>query len=161
MSDEKAMKDLVLGDVVVADEGPLGASVRVGNDRKVWFNAAGELELIRWLAVKRGAIKDKHNNARDRRYVMDEQKTELKKEIPRARLPWAEITDAERVQRLREVIKCDQASVAALRREVAELRDILMRHRHGSDNELLVPAERRCFGPHEPAQGCVQGQERF
>ena len=92
---------------------------------------------------------------------MDDQKAELKREIPRERLPWAEITDAERVQRLREVIKRDQASVAALRREVGDLREILMQHRHGSDNALLVPAERRCHGQAELAQGCKPGQEWF
>ena len=61
MNDEKAMKDLVLGDAVVVDDGPLGISVRIGNDRKVWFNAVGEMDLLRWLAVKRGCIIDAPN----------------------------------------------------------------------------------------------------
>jgi hypothetical protein len=91
---------------------------------------------------------------------MDELNTELKIEIPRERMPWVEITDAERVQRLREVIKRDQNVTSAMRREVGELREILMQHQHGASG-LLVPAERRCHGQAELAQGCKPGQEWF
>ena len=92
---------------------------------------------------------------------MDEQKAELKpREIPRERMPWGEITDSERVQRLREVIKRDQRTTCALRREVGELREILMQHQHGVSG-LLVPAERRCNGQAEMEQGCKPGQEWF
>jgi hypothetical protein len=61
MCDGKAMKDLVLGDAVVMDDGQLGISVRIGSDRKVWFNAKGAMELLRWLAIKHGIVIDTPN----------------------------------------------------------------------------------------------------
>lgn len=94
---------------------------------------------------------------------MDEQKPEIKqREVPRERLPWNEITDAERVQRLREIIKRDQMGAGVLRREIGELREIFMRHQHGANNAVLVSAERQShYGQTEVASGCKLGQEWF
>lgn len=65
-------------------------------------------------------------------------KTEI--EVPRERLPWAQITESERLERLRTIIKSDQRDRERLRGELREMRKMLMNHRHGADETLLIPA---------------------
>lgn len=61
-------------------------------------------------------------------------------ELERARMPWEEITDSERIERLRCIIKQDQNRIGKLSQEISELRDLIRRHRHGDDHEVLTPA---------------------
>lgn len=67
-------------------------------------------------------------------------------EVPRERLPWAEITESERLERLRTIIKREQQDRARVREEMGELREMVLNHRHGEDNTLLIPAGRRNNG---------------
>ena len=68
------------------------------------------------------------------------------KEVSRERLPWSQITDAERIERLREIAKREQREKAQLRQEIYALRNIVLYHRHGQDNELLIPAQQKHDG---------------
>ena len=58
----------------------------------------------------------------------------------RARMPWEEITETERIERLRYIIKQEQNRNGKLSQEISELRDLIRRHRHGDDHEVLVSA---------------------
>ena len=47
----------------------------------------------------------------------------IKKEVPRNRLPWADITPDERIERLRGVIKDKESEISRLRDRVAHLNE--------------------------------------
>ena len=60
--------------------------------------------------------------------------------LERTRMPWEEITETERIERLRYIIKQEQNRNGELSQEISELRDLIRRHRHGDDHEVLVSA---------------------
>lgn len=61
-------------------------------------------------------------------------------EQKRERMPWEDISDSERIQRLRQVIKQDENRIGKLTRELDELREQMREHRHGNDEKVLLPA---------------------
>jgi len=63
---------------------------------------------------------------------------EITEEQKIARMPWEELTDGQRIERLRYIIKQDQNRMGKQRQEISELRDLIRRHRHGDDHEVLV-----------------------
>ena len=71
---------------------------------------------------------------------MSEDNQKAAEEPKREMLPWEEIADAERIERLRYIIKQEQKQTGKLRQEISELRDLICRHRHGDDHEVLVSA---------------------
>ena len=82
--------------------------------------------------------------------------------VPRERLPWSEITESERQERLRVIIKREQEARNRLSQEISELRELVLNHRHGADDTLLVPAGRRSGGGLSCEQASVKpGQEWF
>lgn len=60
-------------------------------------------------------------------------------------IPWAELTDAEKIERLRFVAKLHDQRIAALQQMLEQL----TRHQHASDGSLLAPMR---FGYGEPAR---------
>ena len=64
------------------------------------------------------------------------------KEVRRDRLPWAEISDIEKTERLREIVKRTQALNAELRRALWDLRETATQHEHGANGKPMVAAER-------------------
>lgn len=80
---------------------------------------------------------------------MDKENTTNKpteEELERARMPWEEITDSERIERLRYIIRQDQNRIGKMQRELDELRDEIREHRHGNDDKVLLPASMRNRG---------------
>lgn len=65
---------------------------------------------------------------------------EITEEQKIAGMPWEELTDSQRIERLRYIIKQEQNQTGKLRQEINELRDLIRRHRHGDDHEVLTPA---------------------
>lgn len=66
--------------------------------------------------------------------------------VPRDLLPWSEITESERQERLRTIIKRQQEAHNRQSQEINELRELVLNHRHGADDTLLIPAGRRSGG---------------
>ena len=54
MIGEKKLVNLQIGDINIVDDGSIGLSMWINNERKVWFNPAGEVKLMRWIALKLG-----------------------------------------------------------------------------------------------------------
>ena len=67
---------------------------------------------------------------------------QLNTEIPAERLPWSEITDAERIERLREIVKGMSRSAEHGNRKLCRVEDTVNKHQHGPAGEVLTPAQR-------------------
>ena len=83
------------------------------------------------------------------------------KEVSRDRLPWSEITDAEKVERLRTVIKQGQEVAGRTHEKQQDIEDTLETHRHGVDGTVLVPARNNRCRPTCGSERCQPGKEWF
>jgi len=93
---------------------------------------------------------------------MSELKADIRtNEVSRARLPWSEITDAEKVERLRTVIKRGQEVAGRTYEKQQDIADTLETHRHGADGTVLVPARNHRDRPTCGSEQCQPGKEWF
>ena len=88
-------------------------------------------------------------------------KTEGPKQINRGRLPWCDITDAEKVERLRVLLKCTQETINRLKERLYKSEQIANEHQHGADGAVLVRAGRDYGGSSCPTEQCQPGKEWF
>ncbi len=77
----------------------------------------------------------------------ENQSDEITEEQKIARMPWEELADDQRIERLRYIIKQEQNQTGKLRQETNKLRNLIRRHRHGDDHEVLVSANMVGCGP--------------
>jgi hypothetical protein len=90
-----------------------------------------------------------------------EEDMELGKEVRRDRLPWCEITDTEKIERLRTVIKQGQEVAGRTYEKQQDIEDTLETHRHGADGMVLVPARNNRGRPTCGSERCPPGKEWF
>ena len=87
--------------------------------------------------------------------------TEGPKQVNRERLPWCDITDAEKVERLRMLLKRTQETIGRLEERLYESEYIVNQHQHGADGTVLVRAGRDCGRPMCGAEQCQPDKEWF
>ena len=93
---------------------------------------------------------------------MDELKADIRtKEVSRDCLPWSEITVAEKIERLRTVIKQGQKVAGSTYEKQLDIEDTLETHRHGADGTVLVPARKHRGRPTCGSERCQPGKEWF
>ena len=88
-------------------------------------------------------------------------KTEGPEQINRGRLPWCDITDAEKVERLRVLLKCTQETINRLKERLYKSEQIANEHQHGADGAVLVRAGRDYGMPNCVTELCQPGKEWF
>ena len=88
-------------------------------------------------------------------------KTEGPKQINRERLPCCDITDAEKVERLRVLLKRTQKTIERLEERLYDSEQTANKHQHGADGAVLVRAGRDYGRPMCGTEQCQPGKEWF
>jgi len=79
----------------------------------------------------------------------------------RERLPWCDITDAEKVERLRVLLKRTQKTIERLEERLYDSEQTANKHQHGADGAVLVRAGRDYGRPMCGTEQCQPGKEWF
>ena len=86
-------------------------------------------------------------------------------ESSRKRLPWSEITDDERIERMREMIKGMSRSAQHSNEKLYGVERVINKHQHGATGEVLIPADNRYDNPLggicSGAENAIPGGEWF
>lgn len=77
----------------------------------------------------------------------------------RERLPWSEITDVEKLERIRTVLKETQNALGRTTERIVEPECIANRHQHAPDGSVMIRAENRYGHPMPCSPSCLPGKE--
>lgn len=87
--------------------------------------------------------------------------TQVERPVNRERLPWCDITDAEKVERLRVILKRTQDAMGRMEERLYETEQITNKHQHGPDGSVLIRAGRGVGRLTCGAEQCQPGKEWF